>query len=500
MLRSELKKTIKVISVSLMFMLPVSAKADIKSGLDAMWNITSASTDTVNGNYGGTLGGISARYPTKSFSLIAYDAPRLQAGCGGIDIYFGSFSMISGENITQLMRAVVANATGYAFKLALDAVCPKCQSILSGLQDALNKISSASTNSCELATSFVDALNPKNTESNLASVGSTYRERLESAAKGARSDFVKAFDATTKEGKNANRDTNAAKNSTDYGNSMMNTMVSTGYIDSNENVAKIPFEVFGGGRQYIGVLMSLYGTSVKLTGSNAASSGGTNPQSKDDKNFEPLWTYREFYEGTPQGGTLVQYDCTDFNAGAADSCQNVSQQPSKWKGVKRYVMRMLAGDKAVEGDAENITSFSDDSILGVIKDNSKINKLSPERRQFLNSISKQHIGILNQAAQPGCGTLLSTGNSMADLIARQTAAQMILTFNSGVKAAFNTGQVKGPNGNKKVAPLTQSQLHALEKLEAEARDNLDQKKVLTEIDAINKTVCPTGAAISRIGS
>lgn len=485
MLKQKIGNFPKVIAISLaLTMFANPANAGVKSGLDAMWNITSASTDGVGG-YGGTLGGISARVPTKSFSLVAYDAPRIQAGCGGIDLYLGSFSMIDGSQIKGMLQAIMANASGYAFKLALDALCPKCQSILSGLQDIMNKIGSANTNSCELATNFVDAIKDRSANP-LVGTGSYY-ERLKAAAKGASTDFNKAMEKTFKEGKNANRDQNAADESTDYGNSLVNTLVSTGYIGTSSDTSKVPYDVFGTAKDYVGVLMSLYGTSVKLTGANAQSNGKsgfkdtTAPKSKDDKNFDAIWTFRDFVEGNRNSGTLVQYTC-DFSNGKADSCQNVSQTSSRWKGFERYVAKMLAGDSAIKGDSVTITKYSDDSILASLADNEFLGKLTPERKRFLASVSQQHKAILSKSAE--CGSLTETANSMVNLIAKQTAAEMVITLNKAVRDSHNAGQVSGIGGPKKIVPLTDSQQKALDALEAEAKkytdDNLAQLKVISD--------------------
>lgn len=42
-----------------------AAGADIGKGMDAMWNSTAPAAAGVNGNYGGTLGGLSLRSPVR---------------------------------------------------------------------------------------------------------------------------------------------------------------------------------------------------------------------------------------------------------------------------------------------------------------------------------------------------------------------------------------------------------------------------------------------------
>ena len=148
-----------VSTVLMLCMLSVSvgARADVSEGMDLMWTQTNPSFGAANGNYGGQLGGISMRSPVRSFNVVAYDAPRFSAGCGGIDASFGSFSMMSIDNMRNIMRAIMANGTGYAAKIALDNLCTRCQGIMSGLHDMTAKINSASKNTCEIGSHVVDA-------------------------------------------------------------------------------------------------------------------------------------------------------------------------------------------------------------------------------------------------------------------------------------------------------------------------------------------------------
>lgn len=165
-----------------------AAGSDIGKGMDAMWNSTAPAAAGVNGNYGGTLGGLSLRTPVRSFNVMAFDPPRFSAGCGGIDAYFGSFSMISEKNLKDLIRAIIANGTGYAAKLALDNLCPPCQNIMSGLQDWTTKINSAARNTCQLGTAAVDYLRGSRNPSASADDGKANEEAVSAAASGAAKD------------------------------------------------------------------------------------------------------------------------------------------------------------------------------------------------------------------------------------------------------------------------------------------------------------------------
>jgi len=64
------------------------------------------------------------RSPINSINLVNLTAPEIRAGCGGIDLYGGSFTFINTDQFRQILRQIGANALGYAFKLALATTVP----------------------------------------------------------------------------------------------------------------------------------------------------------------------------------------------------------------------------------------------------------------------------------------------------------------------------------------------------------------------------------------
>jgi conjugative transfer pilus assembly protein TraH len=100
------------------------------------------------------------RYTTKSKifdeNLVSFAPPSWKGGCGGIDMYNGSFSFVSGEQIVQLLRQVAANAKGYAFQLALDNVCPDCSKHIEAFQKKVQALNQHLGNSCQLAQGIVN--------------------------------------------------------------------------------------------------------------------------------------------------------------------------------------------------------------------------------------------------------------------------------------------------------------------------------------------------------
>lgn len=108
-----------------------------------------------------SLGNVWTRFPQRQTNLMNLQLPRARAGCGGIDVFAGSFSFINAGEIVALLKAVANNAVGFAFKLAIDTVCPECGKIMEEMRQAAQLMNNANINSCETAQALVGGLWPK---------------------------------------------------------------------------------------------------------------------------------------------------------------------------------------------------------------------------------------------------------------------------------------------------------------------------------------------------
>ena len=83
-----------------------------------------------------TGGNLFLRSPVKQMQVMSFTPPSLNAGCGGIDAYLGSFSFINSDQLQQFIKNLMANAQGYFFDLALQTVAPE----LKDAKDYLQKL------------------------------------------------------------------------------------------------------------------------------------------------------------------------------------------------------------------------------------------------------------------------------------------------------------------------------------------------------------------------
>ncbi len=141
-------------------LLPAEAFADLQQEMDAMFGtMTNVTAPTAHlGQRRGVItgGSMVARNRVMSANMVSFVPPSFSAGCGGIDLFSGSFSFINMNQFVDLMRAVAANAAGYAFQLAINAMCPDCGNIMSDLQKKVQQLNQLFSNSCQMAQGLVN--------------------------------------------------------------------------------------------------------------------------------------------------------------------------------------------------------------------------------------------------------------------------------------------------------------------------------------------------------
>lgn len=140
----------------------VPAHADLNGQMNAMFNAMSNTTNpaVVMGQRRGVITGgrYSLRTRVMDVQILSILPPSINAGCGGIDLFGGSFSFISMDRFVQLLRTIAANAAGYAFKMAIQAMCPSCADVMAKLQSIIQKLNGLTVNSCHAAKSLVNSV------------------------------------------------------------------------------------------------------------------------------------------------------------------------------------------------------------------------------------------------------------------------------------------------------------------------------------------------------
>jgi conjugative transfer pilus assembly protein TraH len=102
-----------------------------------------------------TGGSLFMRASNKVYQLAAIQFPSAKAGCGGIDVFGGSFSHISAAEFKNMLRNITAALPGIAFQLALESVSPLLGGLTKWAKGLETWINNARINSCETAKAIV---------------------------------------------------------------------------------------------------------------------------------------------------------------------------------------------------------------------------------------------------------------------------------------------------------------------------------------------------------
>lgn len=144
------KQILLTILVSVLLLISNAAKAGLEDSLDSMFSSIVVPPDYVESQRGGVANFGTARFraPNRGYNIAHFSPPRFSAGCGGIDMYLGSFSFINADQFRAMLRQIASQALGYAFNLALKEMCSACASVLESLRKTVAHINEMAKDTC----------------------------------------------------------------------------------------------------------------------------------------------------------------------------------------------------------------------------------------------------------------------------------------------------------------------------------------------------------------
>lgn len=253
-------------------------------------NISSAYHSQSAGHYSG--GSVFARNQIRNQQIMHINLPKVGAGCGGIDLYFGGVSYIRRDEAIELAKKVMQNAGAYAFNLALESVSPMISNTMKDLRNVATTINNANINSCELATGLVGSVFPK-TEAAQKQVCQDI-----GTSSGYVNDYVSARMDCTNATKRKDIFSKAKENG--YDNFL------TGDLNFAWKVIKTN-PLFSSDNELSEVMMSLSGTIVY----NYDKDGKKNAISSKNV-FPSLAANNDFLKSLLQGGEIEVYGCDAY--------------------------------------------------------------------------------------------------------------------------------------------------------------------------------------------
>ena len=118
-------------------------------------------SDQASGYYTG--GGYAMRQNNTLLQPINISLPKLGVGCNSLDMYWGSFSFLKGEQLSQLLRQIGTGVPTFALQLALKTQAPQIENLLAQLRKYIQDMNNMMLNSCQASQQIVGGLWPKGT-------------------------------------------------------------------------------------------------------------------------------------------------------------------------------------------------------------------------------------------------------------------------------------------------------------------------------------------------
>lgn len=367
-------------------------------------------------------GGYRARTPIHSIDIFNYAPPRFNAGCSGIDMFMGSFSFINMEQFTTLIRTIGANAVGYAFKTAVNAMCHECGAILADLQAEMNKLNQHLKNTCSIAQAIPDPLaNPLTAKGEQTRVGGMLK-----TAAGHATDMFASINSLFENEKSATDSDSEPEDNPFAGNVVWRALYGSDAADMIGSSANKLLT-----KQY---LMSITGTYIVPT--KASDSG----HDDDKKAYNGTWiapalTLRQIVDGNVDNRESLKYlKCADSTDGPL-SCQDVKPRTFDFIGLKGYVNTILFG-YAQDPQDTSTASVSTSSIVGRIQ--SGTGDFTPSQKAFFGIIKLPILTWMLQVQQDP-GAVQQVAMSAAPLIVDQLTISLGAAIYRATASVF-TGQ------------------------------------------------------------
>ena len=343
----KLSKTLLSVLIGMTMAAP-SYSSFLSDQTDKMFNET-LSNVTTPGAYetrqrGVLTGGqYTAHNRIRNVQLFSFSLPSISAGCGGIDIFAGSFSFINSDQLVALMRSIASNAVSYAFKVALETMSPTISGIITELNDLAQKINSSNINSCRIAQGFVNDI-----ASNFVKEGQIKnRVSLTETVSGAWNDFSAIFNHH--EPAIETLDEEEKKQIYGNGNIMYHALK-----DSSALTA------FGGknDKAEIEQVMSVTGMVI-VTAKDDTSESATDDNKVDSQTQPPSIKFAELLTADKKD-KLNYYKCKN------DDCSEVAtEQREGYEGLSSKIVKLLIGENKDAGEGTYINTLATNADAGV---------------------------------------------------------------------------------------------------------------------------------------
>ena len=368
-----------------------SANASLNSTLDGVFNDMMSNTSPP-GAYESARRGVlsggrySARTKITRANLVYLDPPSISAGCGGIDIFGGSFSFINKDQLIQLARATAQNAAGLLFEVALKEMSPELADSVTKFLAKIQEMNDSMLDSCKMARGILTMDAPDE-------FTDTAKAAADVATAGA-GVFDGIFDSFTSSGSNsstreiADGSVNEETRENQLGNPLWTAL-------KNSDVVPI----FGGSAdRFREEIMSLTGFIV-YDASNTGEEGNVKPDYTT-----PSYGLTDILEG----GDITIFDCSN------SECTNYSDVQRPIKGMSDRLLEAFQGTSSSTGLVQRIR-LGDSSVVN----DAQIIMALP------NNVSGILVNLIEKSESAAVSFMQDNADALALSATYNTAQQMI---------------------------------------------------------------------------
>ena len=452
----NLKKSVAAILLASQLFVPTSVSyagtlQDTLNGMFTMSNVTqpgSFNTQMMGGFVGG---GFSLRVPTNTVNLVAFDPPRFSVGCGGIDMYMGSFSFINSQELITLFRSIAQGAVAALFQLAVNVVSKDIGKMMGDFQNIVQQLNSLAKNSCSISESVVhNMLDPGASQTQQANNSAVFAP-LVGAAQDFWGDINNTFSspgsgAAASDQASSPSGTAGTGSNPSYGNLIWKALVQSN-AGSMLGINTTLSDTTGGGVEANEIIMSMVGTYIYPSPSTATGTNGA-PMVNQPSAKPAILTLKDFEKPPLSSGTagtanqIPIYSCGTDTA----ACMTPTQTSIPFTGVDGYVKQELFGQP--DG---TITSSGIVSELDNCSGASIASCLTPDQVTFLNLVSNTPILSLIQRTSLDSNGQNAVLGFLVDYIDMETmvsyGSAAISAANQVFSGAANVPKPKGYDSN-----------------------------------------------------
>lgn len=97
------------------------------------------------------FGRVRVRIPHFTPQIFSFTPPSVNSSCSSMDIIGGSFSMMSLNDLIQLLRNITAGTLTYALGQSIRSLCPPCWTGITDIQKKIQQANDMLQNSCQIS-------------------------------------------------------------------------------------------------------------------------------------------------------------------------------------------------------------------------------------------------------------------------------------------------------------------------------------------------------------